>query len=517
MELERLPVESERELLALSAFMTRLKNREARRGIWEKLHDSRFVNLLKSGAASSRQLMASFNISASQLEKAIEIADGWLKTGVYCFLNADYITCSISPYIFAWGDESILSGTKTAILNSRKPIKTNPFDQWVRTTSEVTKELCRQGETVVSSYGARQFDLVSSLAKYYKAPLLLICPGPLPMTASAHALNHFLEEYEELVSDGDRLLLSPVMPGTVYKKREASKLRDELLIELADVIQGVNLRPGGNMASGILKAHKDGKPVSICRVNGRPPGNSGAESLLKNGVKSYVIQSKIRTENYAADKNGYPFQFMDLVELDADDYLIHLTRSRPGPWPGQSTIDYYRSLAEMDKGSSHTAFDALINILETGRIFAGGRMTRGETKAVSFTAGGVDELNRIIKWRPALIRWNLEPFGLAIKKKVLAERGAKKVIYGDNEVWNRLEKGDRFRFQYQGRGDMDWSVEKEWRLPFDLNLTDIHPRDMVVVVPDEQFAAEVYSRYKIPVVPLKEIDSRFKYQRDQRS
>jgi hypothetical protein len=163
-------------------------------------------------------------------------------------------------------------------------------------------------------------------------------------------------------------------------------------------------------------------------------------------------------------------------------YLIHYTRSCPGPWPGQSYGDYCQSLIDGREEADHSGFHTLRRILEEGVIRGSARLTRGKRAVVSLTECLPGELIRLIKWRKGLIRWSFEPYGIAIAKDILVGLGARPVIYGDETTFRNLSDGDKFLFQPRSSGGKDWSVEQEWRIQGDVYLKNLLFQDLAVIV-----------------------------------
>ena len=87
------------------------------------------------------------------------------------------------------------------------------------------------------------------------------------------------------------------------------------------------------------------------------------------------------------------------------------------------------------------------------------------------------------RWNPALIRWTFEPYGLAVRRKVLRKLGAKPAVYGASTVYEKLRPEERFRFQLHEPPRCSWKIEREWRQPYDLELTEIGLEDAFAFVP----------------------------------
>jgi len=140
---------------------------------------------------------------------------------------------------------------------------------------------------------------------------------------------------------------------------------------------------------------------------------------------------------------------------------------------------------EGQERSAHSAFDTLVHILEEGLIRGSNRLTRGPQRVVSFTELLPNRLTSLMTWRTGLARWSFEPYGIAMSKRRLLKLGARKVIYGDEEVYRNLPEDSRHLFQVERPNRQDWSGEKEWRVLGDLSLRVIDPEEVTIIVENE--------------------------------
>jgi hypothetical protein len=182
------------------------------------------------------------------------------------------------------------------------------------------------------------------------------------------------------------------------------------------------------------------------------------------------------------------------VDISWKEHLYHYTRSRPGPWPGESYEEYLASLLRGDPLSGHTALDTLSRILSEGTLRASGELIRGRRPVTSWTSIAPGELDSIRHWNPALLRWTFEPYGLALPRKRLVEAGARPVIYGNDRVYEKLKDSDRFRFQRCQGLRFDWKREREWRAERDFELERLAPGDGFIFLPTPNDAEELEHR-----------------------
>ena len=110
---------------------------------------------------------------------------------------------------------------------------------------------------------------------------------------------------------------------------------------------------------------------------------------------------------------------------------------------GETYRQYLLSLFDDDPLSGHSALETLIRILREGLIRAGSRLDSGKCGGsllvFSFSEGAV----RVKEWNRALVRWTVEPYGIAVRRDILRSLGAKPVIYGsDGELTPGLSKSN---------------------------------------------------------------------------
>ena len=132
---------------------------------------------------------------------------------------------------------------------------------------------------------------------------------------------------------------------------------------------------------------------------------------------------------------------------DSWDYLVHWTRRQIGPWPDQCEAAYLDELLFDCERADRSALAALTRILASQRIVATHRLTRGAVGVVCFTARRLPELLQFRAFRRHHRRWDFEPYGICVERRWLERRGARPVIYGDDQLWQQLSTADQPFFQ----------------------------------------------------------------------
>ncbi|MFH1137995.1 MAG: hypothetical protein V1816_18140 [Pseudomonadota bacterium] len=435
-----------------------------------------------------------------KMERAAAWARAWRDRGVRAITPAEagmgLFAAGVPAVLFTWGDGDVLSRPLAAILNSRKPQTMKPGDPWIEASREMFRTAAAAGSALATSWGERQYELTWRLAAEAKVPALVVCPGPLPGPAPGLGDDGFMDRYGEFMVPGRTLFMSLFSPGSLPPPRTLGLMRDVGVAGLARVIFAAEIRAGGTIEALARQALRAGVDVRAFVFDRRTNSNDGNFALLESGARPFnqgaFPVGPVSRRRGAGRTSGTPAASADLAGR-----LIHFTRSCPGPWPGQGLYDYYGALLRGDPGAAHAGFDALKRILEEKLIRGSGRLTRGRIPVVSFTSLGPESLPRLIQWRPALARWTMEPYGLSLDKKTLRHLGARPVIYGAAEVWDRLPARQGFRFQMEGAADAAWRKEREWRVPGSLDLGLIRPGDMIALVPSAAEARELETAFGI--------------------
>ncbi|MEE9515990.1 MAG: DNA-processing protein DprA [Candidatus Adiutricales bacterium] len=443
--------------------------------------------------------------TSGQTEKARTQAQTWMKRKVFMISAEDLgfrnSTKQDEPSLFfAWGEKSVLDSPRAAILNSRKPRRIGPEDRWVEVTKKLAEQLFNDGFCAVTGLGNFQYELVCALAKKARSSVLIVCDHHLPFLLPQEKLDEFLRTFECLLPLKQALILSPFMPGRLPSKKERIVERDRLIVNLAHNIMVAEIRPHGNMERLVNTALHQKAHIQVFAPEKFNRATGGNKTLLESGASASKILSEtsatVRKEKTSGSKPRSDFK----DHLLERPYLIHFTRSCSGPWPGQSLYEFYSSLTDNEPGAGHAAFDTLNRILREKKIRASGRLIRGRDAVVSFTARPLDELSELVRWRPGLIRWNFEPYGVAVSRDYLSEIGLARVIYGNEDVWKNLVPDHRYRFQLHEPPKTDWSKEMEWRLSGDLDLRAISPEFVRVIVPSTFEAEQIAPEHGYQVV-----------------
>ena len=315
-------------------------------------------------------------------------------------------------------------------------------------------------------------------------------------------------------------------PERASAKSEFPPVND-LLILLATEVHCLSVRKEGRVHQAVkkrLNAQKetvknfnshDELPTTRVLMDGSLTPKSVQDELIRDGaVAWYLYDEAIETNGDQACVSGPARQpppakpssvpILRLNQIPVDQFLLHWTRRRTGPWPDQSDDEYLDDLIFQQHRRHHSEVDALARILSTRRVLASNRLTRDSRPVVCFSNVPLDQIHLHRVFRAHLGRWDFLPCGIAIKRDLLQKLGARPVIYGDEITWNALSVDDRPYFQLAHSADrrIDWTKEQEWRLLSDLELNRLPIDAVIVFVPSEPDARKIMSLSRWPILVM---------------
>lgn len=183
------------------------------------------------------------------------------------------------------------------------------------------------------------------------------------------------------------------------------------------------------------------------------------------------------------------YQRIKLVRRDIGNLLFHFTRA-----PKADFIEIKSKWGTRTMSAS--AFGVLEKILHEGKLLGTSGWTYGEN-CICFTEAPIQEFNSIFslveiasseKERP-----RYEPYGIAVSKSFLFEKGGRPAIYDQPSAFEDMPPSQKFRFvPYDPKNGIDFTWEREWRIKADELILD--PKETLVVVPTSEEAFDlVYS------------------------
>jgi len=350
-----------------------------------------------------------------------------------------------------YGDFDIDLCQLAVVLNSRQTKTPCGNDPWVAGTLKAIQRAISQNLTLLTSTGMNTWELACWAGGIYGGSQIVIYP----------ILEN--DKIDQIVTDFSHdFNLDPARTGWLFfeatEKARTPKIdwpvRDRLAIQFAKTILPISLRPGGNLEE-LVNSSKNSRIIEDFRVKYK-------ESNHHENIKLDNIKVSVPRKNW--------------------DYVTHWTRTCHGPWPKESSASFFECLIGSADKYHHDGPATLKHIIKEKKMRASSNNFREGIAAVAFSSLHPEDILPLMRWRKRYVRWNFEPYGIAISRKAAAKTGIRPVIYGKPELYKMLVDSDKPYFQSEGVDGGDWREENEWRFIGDYDLSIIEPEDMVIIV-----------------------------------
>lgn len=307
---------------------------------------------------------------------------------------------------------------------------------------------------------------------------------------------------------------------------------DWLAIHLASVVHVFAVRAEGNVEASLRSRLRLNPELNLSvRLLEEPRLTSPAlaADLHRAGALRWIIG---RLDSATAERDGADLSLVSgptaapqTLEQwpDSSKYLYHWTRRAPLGRQRQADLPCLQLLgrvaaerwrrggdrnrlgregASVEPGPLRT----LLEILTSGRILANGRWTVDGSPVVSLTAQLLERWQELRTFRAHLGRWDFEPFGIGLDRERVWNLDGRPVRYGDESLQHQLRPAELPWFQLKqtrgGTTPIDWTVEREWRVPGDIELKLFGPGEALVFVPDLETAKIVAPFSRWPVIAI---------------
>lgn len=422
---------------------------------------------------------------------------------------------------FTWRTSNLPQGRRLAILSSRLGRDARIQQLWLNELKQVvdwTKQTNRVLVVVDETTAARP---VARLAKRRHVPMIryrLSSASPTRSTWFEQALSASVEMEH---AEPPTVFVAPLLnPGD---DTEANRLpdRDELLASLGDDLVALKIRAGSTterlLTTRLSKKDQPSKHVGACWLS-RVPGliaadvsvrltDRGAQQFSGANLISAPSECCVATSNRSGDSD-----YQQLINHAADEsvpFLTHWTRAKESVSLQKLSDAELDELLLSDENCDRSALGVLLSILKQRRIRATAQTIRGPVPVVCFTAMPLQQITEQRTFRTHRGRWDFEHYGLCIRREALRRFGARPVIYGTDEEFESLSDADRPWFQLRASAssssEIDWTIEQEWRMPGDVDLTLFSPDDVVVFVRSRSEISAVKAITNWPVIAIESL------------
>lgn len=359
---------------------------------------------------------------------------------------------------------------RAVILNSRQPLRPCGADAWVRATNEALAWIGRQGLLLNCSVGQPSWELTLALASAQRRPVRVFVPvahGEDEVQEVARVTKEFDLSYEEaeLVVVGKDASLS---------KAEAMRARDLAVVRQSDILIPVSVRRGGFMNRAVTSP--EGKYV----------------------VTSFGVPHQTRRVGLA-----YEVESSDLTAEAArfdEPFVIHWTRTATGPWPGETRLEYYQSIAASDE-YPRVGFHTLRHILDTRRLVASDWRMPDCEPCVCFSTLTPIEAVSLMRWRSRYRRMSFEPYGIGFSRPAAEKLPILPVLYYDADTEKPPSDDERWRWQAVG-DKTDWRRECEFRHCGDIDFGSVADKDIAIFCRFDDEAERLRREFGLRVIPF---------------
>ncbi len=393
-----------------------------------------------------------------------------------------------------WWPNGIEYRRRISIMSSRLPRRKDLHQHWFDALRTAAVQADPETECFVTVHSTTAADAVSRAAALFRLPLLQveICEQSEDQLNSIAVWLH-----SESATSSSNLPLgrSAILSAAYTGDSETSfpfsqSTRDSALACAGQRILSLSCREGGNVHAILQRrlADRPIPPVLILRnENDRTKSSipelqaAGAVPWLLHGSESEPSSSKSTSSKRGvlSQSSNHEVTNLEGPLLQPEDWLCHWTRECAGPWPDESNDDYLDALILNCPSADHSAVAALMRIVETG-ILLPSQLSRN---SVSFTQVPLSQFRSHRVYRRHLRRYDFEPWGIAVKQIALAQLGCRPVKYFQQEN-DTQDDGPDWHLQpaTDASHRIDWTREREWRLPAAIHLSDISKEDVVVFV-----------------------------------
>ncbi len=346
--------------------------------------------------------------------------------------------------------------TLIALIHSRQPLRPTGASSWVKATLKAVESLIETPKIrFLCSLGCPAHELTLTALCHTGAhvEVMLHQEQAELYGKSQSKIEKYLAHQYNLPAA--KLRLHVVKSGT-NSADSAFQVRDLSILQKADRVYPISIRPGGFMDTNVGELLRESKKVNC-------------EYQVPYVSTSTAIAKDYRSRTLNSD-----------TETLLRNHYIHWTRAVNTPWPGETDAEFYRDIMNSGKNYVRSARDTLRRILSEKLIRGSTRHSPDNEIFTAFTSSGAAESVNMMRYRARYREMTCEPFGIAIPQSEADLIGARKVMYLSGDQMRKLPAGQR-RFVHAEGAAGHWKSEHEWRAPGDVDLTGVESKIVVVV------------------------------------
>lgn len=426
---------------------------------------------------------------------------------------------------------------RISLVSSRLPERRDLCSWWYDALRTTCARCNPANETLIAVPGTTCFDPIVRASELFGIPRLEV-NTPLQTTFETEAainwLDSNLHDIQHATPQNElatKVYVSPVLQNAPVDRKNESEtdiaewtettdapVRDIVNFAMADRIIMLHCRQNGHiwkLANELLSQ----KAPSIVMLAQTKQHRHDVDDLLARGIVPWLLfedtPAQETNQPVKADSSQRPTVRPEQAHFESDpirhpdDWLCHWTRPFRSAWPDQPADDFLDELILGCESADRSALAALIRIADQKKLLAT-VARQDECPTVSFTSVSLSAFRERRIFRSHRRRYDFEPYGIAVRKSNLVRLGAHPVQYVDDGSSNEIphsheatEATEATPFQqprFDRTGKIDWSTEKEWRLPGDLDLSTLGGSSVVVFVNDETERARFPATCDWPVV-----------------
>ncbi|MCP4787153.1 MAG: hypothetical protein GY903_18275 [Fuerstiella sp.] len=431
----------------------------------------------------------------------------------------------LGPRLVVW-PAGVVSARRTSIMSSRvgtrKDLKPGWFD--ALRTAVIRHD---QAECLCCVKGTAPADAIIRASELFGARRLRIDVDS-DKGASPAELVEWLESTERLQPPESALedvaYVSPrCRQVSGHQQRdcaetESTPIRDTALVLAGERIVALSCRAGGHVERLLARHLQDEKheaPVLLAAVSATE-NDAVSNSLVSLGAVPWLLRridaapldgrtaSSNTGSSQANCQKSLGRSVSDVPLETPEEWLCHWTRPRQGAWIGQPDEEFLDELILGCQTADRSAYAALLRIVEQLQIKAS-RSVRNAAKTVSFTAVPLGEFRDRRSYRKHKLRFDFEPWGIAVRKSALEKCGCRPVSYVDRNTYDNVSRDERCfqQLRFDAGNRIDWSQEREWRYAGDLDLSQFSSADVFTFVDthDEATALQAAAPWRVLQLP----------------